>query len=162
MNVSTPLFIDESTFRFCPTEQIDRIVETEGYDCFVSEEIAASVRKLPCSVWIDRELHQGRVVSHRITRPDDIRLVCRLTKCSGACRGEICSYVAAQRERGIIITQDPVTRKLLAPHFPGVTALEPDEFLSDHPLTAERELLSNKQVMRPTSAHRLSLAQTKL
>lgn len=129
MNTSTPLFLDESTLRFCPHPQILQIIEVEGYNCFIGEEIVHGVRRLECADWIASQLAQGRVAPHRITRLDDIRLVTKIERRCGASRSEICSYVAAKRENGIVVAHDALAHNLLQRHIPGVVAIEPAHFL---------------------------------
>lgn len=131
MIASTPLFLDESTLQFCPCPQILQIMEVEGYNCFIGEEIVHGVRHLKCADWIASQLAQGRVAPHRITRLDDIRLVTKIERRCGASRGEICSYVAAKRENGIVVAHDALAHDLLQRHIPGVVAIEPAHFLRD-------------------------------
>lgn len=137
MSASTPVFLDESTLRFCPQTQILQIVEIEGYDYFIGEEVIHGVRHSECASRVVAQLTRGRVTPHRITRLDDIRLMTKIAKRCGACRGEVCSYVAAKRENGIVVAQDALAHELLASHIPGVTAVEPSGFLrGDHLVSA--------------------------
>ena len=147
MSDLTPLFVDESTFRSCLPEQIDCIVDVQGYNCFVNEEVLESIEQLECASWVSRQLVAQRLSKHRITNTGDIGLLLRVAKRCGACRAEICSYVAAQREGGIVITQDPVARKLLFPHFPQVKALAPKEFLRAHQV---KDLFDDERVLNAT------------
>lgn len=158
----SPVFIDESTLRFCPASQIDRIVEAEGYTFFINEEVIHDVRCLECASWIESQLEQKRVKRHCLTRSCDIRLLTKITKSCGVCRGEVCSYVAAQRGNGIVIAQDAVARKLLLPHFPEVVALGADQFLHNHQLIAEQKILSKKQVTQFNSSRLVRLAEARM
>lgn len=147
MNASIPLFIDASTVRHCPNEQIDRIIETKGYESLITEEVIDSVKHLDCANWIELRLAEERLRKHQIVHQEDIRLLLRVSKCCGACRSEVCSYLGARREHGIVITQDPTARKLLSPHFPEVTSYGPVEFLRKYRQPDQQQMLSDKKVV---------------
>lgn len=129
MDGSPPIFLDESTLRFCPHHQILQVVEVESYGFFIGEEVVHGVRRLDCAGWVAAQLAQGRLNCHRITRLNDIRLVTQIVNRCGVCRGEACSYVAAKRENGIVVAQDLRAHEILTRHVPGVTTINPETFI---------------------------------
>ena len=161
MSVLTPLFVDVSTVRFCPRDEIERIVQVEGYHSRISEEALASVENLECATWLRSLMMEKLLTSHQIVNGNDIRLLLHLSKRCGACRSEVSSYVGAAREEGIVITKDPKTRKFLQPHFPEVKAFGPDEFLRYDGRMDERELFPDKKVLFPSASRTPSLNKFK-
>ena len=161
MSVLTPLFVDVSTVRFCQREEIERIVQVEGYCSHISEEALASVEKLECMTWLRALMMENLLTSHQIVNTDDMRLLLHVSKYCGACRSEVSSYVGAAREEGIVITKDPKTRKFLQPHFPALKTFGPDEFLRHDGRMDERELFADEKVLFPSASRMRGLNKTK-
>jgi bacterioferritin-associated ferredoxin len=121
--VTTIAFLDESTFRFCPPADVLQITAVAGYDFCVTEEVVEGICKLRCAAWVKASIKDGRISTHRITHLDDIQLITKIMKRCGVCRGEVCSYVAAKRENGIVVAEDSRVSRMLAPHVSGVRTI---------------------------------------
>ena len=122
-------FLNDSALHLCSPSQLAPVVEIEGYDCFVQEEVVDRIKNSRCSDWLAFQIRKGRIAQHRLTQIEDILLVTQVQSKSGASRAEVCSHVAAKRENGIVIAHDPRVHELLSPYVPGVEVIVPEEFV---------------------------------